>query len=82
VLCAQPPRRLSYLIRPPGASAVYLTWLLRVSGGGCVCTLQIDESDTTEPTELEDIWLPILATLQRVLISASNRSADQYEDRP
>jgi uncharacterized protein YndB with AHSA1/START domain len=75
VLCAQPHRRLSYLIRPPGASTIYLTWLLRVSQGGCVCTLQIDEADATEPAELEDIWLPILAALQRVLNSNAKSRA-------
>ena len=80
VLCAQPHRRLSYLIRPPGASAVYLTWLVRVGDGGSVCTLQIDESDASAPTELEDIWLPILASLQRVLNSDPSRSRDAYED--
>jgi hypothetical protein len=80
VLCAQPHRRLSYLICPPGASAVYLTWLIRVSDGGCVCTLQIDESDATEPSELEDIWLPILATLQRVLASGANTGTGPDED--
>ena len=64
VLCVQPHHRLSYVIQPPTASAVYLTWLLRSTAEGCICRLQIDESDTSDPAELEDIWLPILAGLQ------------------
>jgi len=67
VLCAHPHDRLSYLIRSPAAPAVYLTWLLRVSDDGCICTLQVDEADASEATELEDVWLPVLAALQRAL---------------
>lgn len=65
VLCVQAPDRLSYVIRPPAASAVYLTWLLRHGAEGCICKLQIDETDRSDPAELEDIWLPILVGLQR-----------------
>ena len=67
VLCAQPHHRLSYLIRTPEAPAIYVTWLLRVAAGGTICSLQIDETDTSEPTEIEDIWLPVLAALQQVV---------------
>ncbi len=67
VLCVDPHHRLSYLIRSPEAPAVYLTWIVRVREDGCICTLQIDETDATEPTELEDVWLPVLAALQRTL---------------
>ena len=65
VLCVQMHRRLSYVIRPPGASAVYLTWLLRGRVEGCICRLQIDEADPSDIAELEDVWLPIVAGLQR-----------------
>ena len=65
VLCLQEHDRLSYVIRPPEASAVYLTWLLRRRGKGCICRLQIDEADTSDMAELEDVWLPIMAGLQR-----------------
>jgi hypothetical protein len=34
---------------------------------GCICRLQIDEADTSDIFELEDVWLPILAGLQRSL---------------
>ena len=67
VLCVQAHHRLSYVLRPPGASAVYLTWLLRPRGEGCICQLQIDETDTSDIAELEDLWLPIVAGLQRSL---------------
>jgi hypothetical protein len=65
VLCAEARHRLSHVIRPPAASAVYLTWLLRHQVEGCICKLQIDEADTPEMVELEDVWLPIPAGLQR-----------------
>jgi uncharacterized protein YndB with AHSA1/START domain len=65
VLCVETHHRLSYVIQPPAASAVYLTWLLRRRAAGCICTLQIDETDRSDPVELEDVWLPILAGLQR-----------------
>lgn len=65
VLCVQPHHRLSYVIRPPEASAVYLTWLLRRRVQGCICRLQIDEADISDIAELEDVWLPIVAGLQR-----------------
>ena len=65
VLCVRAHHRLSYVIRPPEASAVYLTWLLPCSAEGCICSLQIDETDASDITELEDVWLPILAGLQR-----------------
>jgi hypothetical protein len=45
--------------------AVYLTWSLRPQEQGCICRLQIDEADTSDIAELEDVWLPILAGLQR-----------------
>ena len=45
VLCVQAHTRLSYVIRPPAASAVYLTWLIRRRVDGCICSLQIDEAD-------------------------------------
>jgi uncharacterized protein YndB with AHSA1/START domain len=65
VLCVQSHHRLSYVIQPPAASAVYLTWHLRRRVEGCICTLQVDEADSSDPAELEDIWLPILAGLQQ-----------------
>jgi len=67
VLCVQAHHRLSYVIRPPGASAVYLTWLLRRREKGCTCRLQIDEADPSDIVELEDVWLPVLAGLQRTV---------------
>lgn len=67
VLCVQPGRRLSYLISAPDAPAVYLTWHIRTCEGGSICSLQIDEADASTPAELEDIWLPVLDALQRLL---------------
>ncbi len=44
---------------------MYLTWLLRRRVEGCICRLQIDEADMSDLAELEDVWLPIMAGLQR-----------------
>jgi uncharacterized protein YndB with AHSA1/START domain len=74
VLCVQVHHRLSYVIQPPGASAVYLTWLLRRRPEGCICRLQIDESDTSDIAELEDVWLPVMAGLQRSVYALSDGS--------
>ena len=73
VLCVQVHHRLSYVIRPPQASAVYLTWLLQRRAEGCICRLQIDEADTSDFAELEDVWLPIMAGLQRSLLPRPTR---------
>jgi uncharacterized protein YndB with AHSA1/START domain len=73
VLCVQAHTRLTYVIRPPAASAVYLTWLLRRAVEGCICSLQIDEADTSDRAELEDVWLPIMAGLQRTIDAVPER---------
>jgi uncharacterized protein YndB with AHSA1/START domain len=80
VLCVQAHHRLSYVIRPPEASAVYLTWLLQRRGEGCICRLQIDEADTSDIAELEEIWLPIMAGLQRSVDALSDERWGQ--DKP
>jgi len=47
---------------------VYLTWLLRSAPGGCVVRLEIHEIDHADtPQEAEDVWLPVLAALQRLV---------------
>lgn len=80
VLCVQAHTRLSYVIRPPAASAVYLTWLLRRRAEGCICSLQIDEADTSDIAELEDVWLPIMAGLQRTIDAVPDQR--QRSDKP
>jgi uncharacterized protein YndB with AHSA1/START domain len=80
VLCLQAHCRLSYVIRPPAASAVYLTWLLRRRAEGCICSLQIDEADTSDIAELEDVWLPIMAGLQRTIGAVPDQR--QRSDKP
>ena len=81
VLCVQAHQRLSYVIRPPEASAVYLTWLLRRRVDGCLCRLQIDEADASDIAELEDVWLPIMAGLQRSVdaLPHQRRGSDRPE---
>jgi hypothetical protein len=52
----------------PGLSPVYLTWMIRPGPGGCTIRLQIDEIDTADSLqEAEDIWLPVLEVLQRLV---------------
>ena len=74
VLCVQAHTRLSYVIRPPAASAVYLTWLIRRRVDGCICSLQIDETEASDRPELEDVWLPIMAALQRTIDAVSEQA--------
>lgn len=69
VLCTRDHRRLSYLISAPDAPAVYLTWLIRNCGSGSVCSLQVDEAHESTRTELEDTWLPVIDSLQRLLVT-------------
>ena len=80
VLCVRSHHRLSYVIRPPAASAVYLTWLLQRRSEGCICRLRIDEADTSDFAELEDVWLPIMAGLQRSVAALSDEG--RSSDRP
>ena len=52
----------------PADPPVYLTWLIRPGPGGCTIRLQIDEIDTADSLqEAEDIWLPVLEALQRLV---------------
>jgi len=69
VLCVQRGERLSYVLQSaPADPPVYLTWLIRPGPGGCTIRLQIDEIDTADSREdAEDIWLPVLAALQRLV---------------
>jgi hypothetical protein len=50
-----------------------VTWLLRHRAAGCICRLQVDEAETSGMVELEDVWLPILAELQRCLGAVPNQ---------
>jgi hypothetical protein len=74
VLHARRHERLSYLLQAgPGDPPAYLTWLLRPAPGGCVVRLEIDEPEIDEPgtadspQDAEDVWLPVLAALQRLV---------------
>ena len=73
VLCAQRHERLSYVLQSgPHDPPVYLTWLIRPGPGGCTIRLQVDEIDTADSAEdAEDVWLPVLAALQRLLTAGS-----------
>ena len=70
VLHAEQPHRLSFVLQASADDpSVYLTWQLRPAAGGCVVRLQIDEVDdhVTDDDEIENIWLPVLASLQALL---------------
>jgi uncharacterized protein YndB with AHSA1/START domain len=68
VLRAEPPRRLSYLLRSgPCDPPVVLTWQLRTTPGGTTLRLQIDEIEGSSDDDAEDTWLPVLAALRTVL---------------
>jgi uncharacterized protein YndB with AHSA1/START domain len=71
VVHTDPPRRLSYVLKAcPADPPIYLTWQIRYNSGRSTIRLEVDEpdaavSDTDE--EAEDMWLPVLAALQRQL---------------
>lgn len=70
VLHAEEPSRLSFVLQASADDpSVYLTWQLRPAVGGCVVRLQIDEVDdhVTDDDEIENMWLPVLASLQALL---------------
>ena len=70
VLHAEEPHRLSFVLQASADDpSVYLTWQLRPAVGGCAVRLQIDEFDdhVTDDDEIENIWLPVLASLQALL---------------
>jgi Activator of Hsp90 ATPase homolog 1-like protein len=69
VLHARCHERLSYVLQAgPGDPPAYLTWRLRPTPGGCVVRLEIDEPGTPDsPQDAEDVWLPVLAALQRLV---------------
>jgi hypothetical protein len=64
-----PAQPLSYLLQAgPADPAVYLTWLLRPASGECTIRLEIDEVDAADSQkDAEDVWLPVLAALQRLV---------------
>ncbi|MDT7553297.1 MAG: hypothetical protein QOI16_1833 [Pseudonocardiales bacterium] len=69
VLCVHPKERLSYVVQADeGAPPVYLTWLIRPTAAGCTIRLEVDEVDLADSAEgAEDVWLPVLAALQKQL---------------
>ena len=74
VLRAEPPRRLSYLLRSgPDDPATFLTWQLRATPGGTTLRLQIDETEASSDDDAEDTWLPVLAALRSLLEPALPR---------
>jgi uncharacterized protein YndB with AHSA1/START domain len=74
VLRADPPRRLSSLLRSgPRDPATCLTWQLRLTPGGTTLRLQVDEMEGSSDDDAEDTWLPVLAALRALLEPAPPR---------
>lgn len=70
VLWSEPPCKLSLTIEDEGSgTCTYLTWELREGYCGTVVRLGVAEGCAGEGDEeqLEDAWLPALATLEAVL---------------
>ncbi len=75
VLHAQPPCRLSFVLQTgPGDPPVYLTWQVRPCSGGSTVQLRVDETESPDSAEeAEDVWLPVLASLQASLATPEPR---------
>jgi uncharacterized protein YndB with AHSA1/START domain len=71
VMHADRPCRLSYVMAAgPEDPPTYVTWQIRSSPAGSTIRLQIDETESADTVEeAEDVWLPVLAALQRHLDS-------------
>ena len=69
VLHADPPHRLSFTVEDRSGTCTYLTWSVRPCDEGTVVRLDVEESDPSGscPTELEEVWLPVLQRLDGVL---------------
>jgi uncharacterized protein YndB with AHSA1/START domain len=69
VLYADPPYRLSVTVEDGSGTCTYLTWQVRTGDDGTIVRLDVEESDATanDATELEDVWLPVLARLADLL---------------
>jgi uncharacterized protein YndB with AHSA1/START domain len=67
VLYADPPYRLSVTVEDGSGTSTYLTWQVRAADEATVVRLDVEESHGGEPTELEDVWLPVLQRLADVL---------------
>jgi len=75
VLRAEPPRRLSYLLRSgPHDPPTFLTWRLRTTPAGTTLRLQIDEIEGSSDDDAEDTWLPVLAALRTLLDAVPPRT--------
>ena len=79
VLHAQPPCRLSFVLQTaPEDPPVYLTWQVRPCPGGSTVQLRVDEPECADSDdEAEDIWLPVLASLQAVLAKQEPRRSEE-----
>ena len=71
VMHVERPCRLSYVMAAgPEDPPTYVTWQIRTSPAGSTIRLQIDEAESADTVEeAEDVWLPVLAALQRHLES-------------
>jgi uncharacterized protein YndB with AHSA1/START domain len=68
VLRAEPPWRLSYTLGPSGDDpSVYVTWDIQRRSGSTIVRLYVDEPGTTDGTDIELGWTPVLAALEREL---------------
>jgi hypothetical protein len=67
VLASAPGERLSFLLEDPSGTAVYLTWEMRACPSApdltTVVRLWVDDSEGATAEELEDTWLPVLASV-------------------
>ncbi len=80
VLHVQPPCRLSFVLQTgPEDPPVYLTWQVRPCPSGSTVQLRVDETEFADSDEeAEDIWLPVLASLQALLAKLEPRRPESF----
>ena len=67
-----PPRSLSFAIEQGTAPCRIIGWELRPHPIGTIVRLSVDDVDGDCEEEVEDVWLPVVADLQRLLDQPSS----------
>ena len=70
VIAADEPQRLSYALDGGHGPATHITWEIRPHTTGSIVRVYVDEFDSDGHADIEDAWLPILASFQAALLDS------------